>query len=48
MKTKVQQVEEVIKTGTTKEELAEINAIFPKDAARGLRYPEQMMGSLNK
>lgn len=32
----------------TKEELAEINAIFPKDAALGLRYPEQMMGSLNK
>lgn len=32
----------------TKEELAEIDAIFPKDAAVGLRYPEQMMGSLNK
>jgi aryl-alcohol dehydrogenase-like predicted oxidoreductase len=32
----------------TKEELAEINSIFPKDAAAGLRYPEQMMASLNK
>ncbi len=32
----------------TKEELTEIDAIFPKDAAVGLRYPEQMMGSLNK
>lgn len=31
----------------TKEELAELNAIFPKDAVKGLRYPEQMMGSLN-
>jgi len=32
----------------TKEELNEIDAIFPKDAAAGLRYPQQMMGSLNK
>jgi aryl-alcohol dehydrogenase-like predicted oxidoreductase len=32
----------------TKEELAEINSIFPKDAAAGLRYPEQMMASINK
>lgn len=32
----------------TKEELSEIDAIFPKNAAAGLRYPEQMMGSLNK
>lgn len=29
------------------EELAAINEIFPKDAAAGLRYPEQMMASLN-
>ena len=29
------------------EELLSIDAIFPKDAAAGLRYPEQMMGSLN-
>ncbi|GAC1428447.1 MAG: aldo/keto reductase [Chitinophagaceae bacterium] len=29
-------------------ELEEINEIFPKDAAAGLRYPAQMMGSLNK
>jgi aryl-alcohol dehydrogenase-like predicted oxidoreductase len=29
------------------EELSAIDKIFPKDAAAGLRYPEQMMGSLN-
>lgn len=29
------------------EELTAIAEIFPKDAASGLRYPEQMMGSLN-
>jgi aryl-alcohol dehydrogenase-like predicted oxidoreductase len=32
----------------TKEELAQIDAFFPKDAAVGLRYPEQMMGSINR
>ena len=32
----------------TPAELANIDAIFPRDAAEGLRYPEQMMGSLNK
>jgi len=32
----------------TKKELAEMDAIFPQHAAAGLRYPEQMMGSLNK
>ncbi len=37
-----------LKVVFTKEELAEIDTIFPKDAAVGLRYPEQMMGSLNK
>lgn len=31
----------------TKEELDALDTIFPKDAANGLRYPEQMMGSLN-
>ncbi len=31
----------------SKEELEEINTFFPKDAANGLRYPEQMMNSLN-
>jgi len=31
----------------TLEELAAINEIFPKGAAAGLRYPEQMMASLN-
>lgn len=30
------------------EELKEIDAIFPLDAAAGLRYPEQMMSSVNK
>ena len=32
----------------TKQELAEIDAIFPKDAAAGLRYPEQMMVDVNR
>jgi len=32
----------------TKEELKEINDVFPKNAAAGLRYPEQMMGSINR
>ena len=32
----------------TKKELEEIDAIFPKNAAAGLRYPEQMMGSVNR
>jgi len=31
----------------TPEELKSIDEIFPKDIASGLRYPEQMMGSLN-
>lgn len=29
-------------------ELAEMDTIFPKDAAAGLRYPEQMMASIDK
>ena len=29
-------------------ELAAIDVIFPKDVAMGLRYPAQMMGSINK
>ncbi len=32
----------------SQEELNEIDAIFPKDAAAGLRYPELMMGSINR
>ena len=32
----------------TKKELDAIDAIFPKNAAAGLRYPEQMMGSVNR
>jgi len=31
----------------SKEELNPLDSIFPKDAVKGLRYPEQMMGSLN-
>lgn len=31
----------------SKEELDTLDSIFPKDAVKGLRYPEQMMGSLN-
>jgi aryl-alcohol dehydrogenase-like predicted oxidoreductase len=31
----------------TIEELNILDTIFPKDAVKGLRYPEQMMGSLN-
>ena len=37
-----------IKIHFSKEELAEIEAIFANDAVQGLRYPEQMMGSLNR
>jgi aryl-alcohol dehydrogenase-like predicted oxidoreductase len=29
-------------------ELAEIDAITPKGAAAGLRYPENMMGTVNR
>jgi aryl-alcohol dehydrogenase-like predicted oxidoreductase len=32
----------------SKADLEEINAIFPRGAAAGLRYPEAAMGSLNK
>ena len=32
----------------TKDELASIDALFPKDAAAGLRYPENMMGSIGR
>jgi len=32
----------------TKDELKEIDDVFPKNAAAGLRYPEQMMGSINR
>jgi aryl-alcohol dehydrogenase-like predicted oxidoreductase len=32
----------------TKQELDEINTVFPKNAAAGLRYPEQMMASVNR
>lgn len=31
----------------SKDELQTLDAIFPKDAVQGLRYAEQMMGSLN-
>ena len=31
----------------SQEELAAIDAVFPKDAASGLRYPEAMMSSVN-
>jgi hypothetical protein len=31
----------------TAEELNEINAVFPKDAASGERYPENMMKTVN-
>jgi aryl-alcohol dehydrogenase-like predicted oxidoreductase len=32
----------------SKEELESIDALFPKDAAMGLRYPESMMGSIGR
>jgi len=32
----------------TQEELLSLDTFFPKGAANGLRYPEQMVGSLNK
>jgi len=31
----------------TKDDLAAIDAVFPKNAAAGTRYPESMMGTLN-
>jgi len=31
----------------TKEDVRELNAVFPPDAAAGQRYPEAMMASLN-
>jgi len=31
----------------SKDELKAIESVFPIDAAAGLRYPEQMMASLN-
>jgi aryl-alcohol dehydrogenase-like predicted oxidoreductase len=32
----------------TKQELAEIDAVLPRDAAVGLRYPEAVMGAVNR
>jgi aryl-alcohol dehydrogenase-like predicted oxidoreductase len=32
----------------TKEEMAEIEKIAPKNVAAGLRYPQEMMGSVNR
>ncbi len=32
----------------TEQDLAEIEAAFPKDAAQGLRYPEAMMSTVNR
>jgi aryl-alcohol dehydrogenase-like predicted oxidoreductase len=32
----------------TTDELARIDEVFPKDAAAGLRYPEAMMGAVNR
>lgn len=32
----------------TQDDLKEIDAVFPKHAAAGLRYPENMMGSVNQ
>ena len=37
-----------LKVSLTKEELKEIDDVFPKNAAAGLRYPEQMMGSIDR
>jgi aryl-alcohol dehydrogenase-like predicted oxidoreductase len=37
-----------LKVSLTKKELEEIETIFSKNAAAGLRYPEQMMKSINK
>ena len=36
-----------LKIKFSKEELRQLDEIFTKDAAKGLRYPEQMMSSLN-
>ena len=37
-----------INVSFTKQELEEINTVFPKNIAAGLRYPEQMMASVNR
>jgi aryl-alcohol dehydrogenase-like predicted oxidoreductase len=36
-----------LKVQLTKEELQEIDNVFPKDAAAGMRYPENMMKTVN-
>ena len=39
---------DALNVSLTKEELASIDALFPKDAAAGMRYPENMMGSIGR
>ena len=36
------------KVNFTEEELASIDAFFPKGAAAGMRYPEQMMATIDR
>ena len=37
-----------LKVSFSEYELADIDALFPKDAAAGMRYPESMMGNVGK
>jgi hypothetical protein len=37
-----------LQVSLTQEELQEIDAIAPKGAAAGMRYPDSMMGSIGR
>ena len=39
---------DALSVSLTKNELASIDVVFPKDAAAGMRYPENMMGSIGR
>ncbi|MBA3833000.1 MAG: aldo/keto reductase [Chthoniobacterales bacterium] len=43
----VEQNAEAVNIALSDEELKQIDEVFPKDAASGLRYPEEMMTSVN-
>ena len=40
--------EGALNVALSKEELSSLDAMFPRDAAAGMRYPESMMGAVNK
>ena len=48
--TRINHIEENVKAAEiefTDDELNQLNDIFPKDAAKGTRYPEQAMKTVN-